>query len=103
MKINSYNGVELKKKKKKIFDFGFKSKIDKTQALIGIVRMEYLNFNQYRRLKIAEKYNKKLSDMENIIHPKFDDKSVFPLNPIRIKNNNTDFENSELEKMDIKS
>ncbi|PTF54851.1 DegT/DnrJ/EryC1/StrS family aminotransferase, partial [Staphylococcus chromogenes] len=76
---------------------------DNTQALIGIVRMEYLTFNQYKRLKIAEKYNQKLSDMENIILPTFDDKSVWHLYPIRIKNNKRDFVKSELEKVGIQS
>ncbi|TJY16477.1 DegT/DnrJ/EryC1/StrS family aminotransferase [Staphylococcus chromogenes] len=102
-RLISYHGFDLKEKNKKIIDFGFNSKIDNTQALIGIVRMEYLTFNQYRRLKIAEKYNQKLSDMENIILPTFDDKSVWHLYPIRIKNNKRDFVKSELEKVGIQS
>lgn len=102
-RLISYHGFDLKEKNKKIIDFGFNSKIDNTQALIGIVRMEYLTFNQYRRLKIAEKYNEKLSDMENIILPTFDDKSVWHLYPIRIKNNKRDFVKSELEKVGIQS
>lgn len=102
-RLISYHGFDLKVKNKKIIDFGFNSKIDNTQALIGIVRMEYLTFNQYRRLKIAEKYNQKLSAIENIILPTLDDKSVCHLYPIRIKDNKRDLVKIKLEKVGIQS
>lgn len=102
-RLISYHGFDLKEKNKKIINFGFNSKIDNTQALIGIVRMEYLTFNQYRRLKIAEKYYQELSNMDNIILPAFDDKSVWHLYPIRIKNNMRDFVKSKLEKVGVQS
>ncbi|QLK85756.1 DegT/DnrJ/EryC1/StrS aminotransferase family protein [Staphylococcus sp. 17KM0847] len=102
-RLISYHDFDLNEKNKKIVDFGFNSKIDNTQALIGIVRMEYLTFNQYRRLKIAEKYYQELSNMDNIILPPLDDKSVWHLYPIRIKNNMRDFIKSKLEKFGVQS
>ncbi|WP_281200686.1 DegT/DnrJ/EryC1/StrS family aminotransferase [Staphylococcus schleiferi] len=102
-RLISYHGFDLKEKNKKLMNFGFNSKIDNTQALIGIIRMEYLTFNQYKRLKIAEKYHEELSNIENLILPALDNKSVWHLYPVRIGNNKRDFVKSELESVGVKT
>lgn len=89
-RILSYHGFDIYEKNKKVRNFGFNAKIDNTQALIGSIRLKRLTFNNYKRLKIAEKYNQHLSQLQDIILPKFDENSVWHLYPIRIKNRKRD-------------
>ncbi|MBF7025316.1 DegT/DnrJ/EryC1/StrS family aminotransferase [Staphylococcus kloosii] len=100
-RIISYHGFKLNEKNKKVLDFGFNSMIDNTQALIGKIRLERLTYNNYRRIKLAEFYDKNLSNTEGIVLPPFDDQTVWHLYPIRIKNNKRDIVKNKLKDLGV--
>lgn len=99
----SYHGFDVNEKNKKVIEYGYNSKIDNTQALIGNIRLEKLTYNNYRRIKIAERYNNELSNLERIILPTFDNKSVWHLYPVRITEGKRDEIKSKLHELGVET
>lgn len=74
----------------------------KTKAILPVHL--YDRFCDMIKVKeIAEKYHEELSNIENLILPALDNKSVWHLYPVRIGNNKRDFVKSELESVGVKT
>jgi len=89
----SYHGFEVDKKNVKVLDFGFNAKIDNVQAAIGLERMKFLSYNNFKRAFLAKRYIlnlKGLVDRELIHTPNFTEDNVWHLFPIRVKNGQRD-------------
>lgn len=85
--VISYHGFDRERKNYKVYDYGFNSKIDNLQAAIGMVRIEYLAFNNFKRSCLAEKYIEGLLALEKlgeIALPKFQPYNAWHLFPVQI-------------------
>ncbi|MBD3195013.1 MAG: aminotransferase class V-fold PLP-dependent enzyme [Candidatus Lokiarchaeota archaeon] len=76
--------------KKYYYDFlGWNNRLDTIQAIILDEKLKYLDEWNNNRIQVAEKYNKELNELEDIILPKtapYIEKQVFHIYAIRTEN-----------------
>jgi 3-dehydro-glucose-6-phosphate--glutamate transaminase len=86
----SYHGFAQGKKNIKVEVYGYNARIDNTQAAIGMSRLPFMSFNNFKRLYLAKRYIKylfRLVEQEKIIIPEYSDDNSWHLFPIQILNN----------------
>jgi 3-dehydro-glucose-6-phosphate--glutamate transaminase len=83
----TYHGYVPGTKAFKQCAFGFNSRIDNTQAAIGLARLPHLTFNNLRRLILARRYIRELKDLvdrERILISRYTEDNAYHLFPVQV-------------------